>query len=67
MGYTVCIVKNEQVLNKPNKIADEIIEMYYQLSDAENEKKETIITELKKPLEIKPIPKEFELEDWVQK
>ena len=67
MGYTVRIVKNEQVRNKPNKIADEIIEMYYQLSDAENEKKETIITELKKPLEIKPIPKEFELQDWVQK
>ena len=67
MGYTVRKVKNEQVRNKPNKIADEIIEMYYQLSDAENEKKETIITELKKPLEIKPIPKEFELEDWVQK
>ena len=67
MGYTVRKVKNEQVRNKPNKIADEIIEMYYQLSDADNEKKETIITELKKPLEIKPIPKEFELEDWVQK
>jgi very-short-patch-repair endonuclease len=66
MGYTIRIVKNEQVRDKPNKIADNIIEMYYQLSDAEN-KKETIITELKKPLEIKPIPKEFELEDWVQK
>ena len=67
MGYTVRKVKNEQVRDKPNKIADEIIEMYYRLSDAENEKKETIITELKKPLEIKPIPKDFELEDWVQK
>ena len=67
MGYTVRIVKNEQVRDKPNKIADEIIEMYYQLSDVEYKKGGTTITELKKPLEIKPIPKEFELEDWVQK
>ncbi len=70
MDYTVRIVKNEQVRDKPNKIADEIIEIYYQLYDnAENKKKEetTIITELKKPLEIKPIPKEFKLEEWVIK
>ena len=72
MGYTVHRVKNGQVCDKPNKIADEIIEMYYQLSDTaenKNKKKEetTIITELKKPLEIKPIPKEFKLEEWVIK
>lgn len=69
MGYTVRIVKNEQVRDKPNKIADEIKEMYYQLSDtAENKKKEetTIITKLKKRLEIKPIPKDiqFKLDFW---
>jgi hypothetical protein len=33
------------------------------LSDAENKKRGTTITEFKKPLEIKPNPKEFELED----
>ena len=59
MGQTVHRVKNEEIRDKPNKIADEIIEMYYQLHDAENKKRETTITELKKPLEIKPIPKEF--------
>jgi very-short-patch-repair endonuclease len=68
MDYTVRIVKNEQVRDKPNQIADEIKEMYYKLSDtAENKKKEeTTITELKKPLEIKPIPKDiqFNLDFW---
>ena len=65
MGYIVRIVRNEQVRDKPNKIADEIKEMYYQFSDTEN-KQETTITELKKPSEIEPIPKDiqFNLDIW---
>ena len=58
MGYTLHIIKNEQTRDKPNKIVDETKEMYYQLSDTEN-KQETTITELKKPLEIEPIPKDI--------
>jgi very-short-patch-repair endonuclease len=52
MGYTVHRVKNEQIRDKPNKIADEIIEIYYQLSENEDkirEEETTLITELKKP------------------
>ena len=50
MGYTVRIVKNEQVRDKPNKIADEIIEMYYQLSDAENKKGRNYHNRIKKTI-----------------
>jgi hypothetical protein len=43
MGYTVRIVKNEQIRDKTNKIADEIKEMYYQLFDtAENKKRKKL-------------------------
>ena len=66
MGYTVHRVKNEQVRDKPDKTAEEIKELYYQLSEIDN-KKESIITELKKPSQVNPIPKEFKLEYWVQK
>ena len=34
------------------------MEKYIEIADAENQK-ETIITELKKPLEIKPIPRDL--------
>jgi very-short-patch-repair endonuclease len=47
MGYTVCVVRNEKVRDIPDKIAGEIKELYFQLSDREN-KKEILITELKK-------------------
>ena len=57
MGYTVCVVRNEKVRDIPDKIAGEIKELYFQLSDREN-KKEILITELKKPLEIQPIPED---------
>ena len=66
MGYTVNIVKNEQVRDKPDKIAEEIKELYYRFSEVEN-KRDTTITELKKPSVIKPIPKDiqFNLDMWV--
>ncbi len=66
MGYTVHRVRNEAISNSPNEIANEIYDIYTILSDTEN-KKEITITELKKPSEIKPIPKDiqFNLELWV--
>lgn len=69
MGYTVHRVKNEEIRDKPDKKAVEIIQLYYQLSDTENIKKETItITELRKPLKINPIPKVIKsnLDDWAK-
>ncbi len=66
MGYTVHRVRNEAIRNSPNEIANEIYDIYTILSDTENKKK-TIITELKKPLHIEPIPRDiqFNLEIWV--
>lgn len=65
MGYKVHRVKNEQVRDNPNKIAEEIREKYYQLSENEDKIETITITELEKPSEIKPIPTEFKLDDWV--
>ena len=66
MGYTVHRVKNEAIRDRPHDIANEINDVYTILSDTENKKKETTITELKKPLEIEPIPKDiqFNLAIW---
>lgn len=66
MGYTVHRVKNEAIRDRPNDIANEINDVYTILSDTENKKKETTITELKKPLEIEPMPKDiqFNLAIW---
>jgi very-short-patch-repair endonuclease len=66
MGYTVHRVKNESIRDRPNDIANEINDIYTILSDTESKKKETTITELKKPLEIEPIPKDiqFNLAVW---
>ena len=36
ISYTVHIVRNEQVRDKPDKIAEEIKELYYRLSEVEN-------------------------------
>jgi len=65
MGYTVQRIKNEAIRDRPNDIANEIYDIYTILSDTEN-KKETIITELKKPIEVEPIPKDiqFNLDFW---
>ena len=64
MGYTVHRVKNEEIRDKPIDIANEINEIYTILSDTKDKK--TTITELKKPLEIEPIPKhiQFNLAIW---
>lgn len=67
MGYTVHRVKNEEIRDKPNDVANEINEIYTILSDTKD-KTETTITELKKPLYIEPIPKviKFNLDSWAR-
>lgn len=66
MGYTVHRVRNEAIRNSPHEIANEIYDIYTILSDTANKKEITII-ELKKPSEVKPIPKDiqFNLKLWV--
>ena len=66
MGYTVYRIKNDQIRITPDDLAERIKEKYNEVSENENKKK-AIITELKKPLAVKPIPKEFKLEEWVRK
>jgi very-short-patch-repair endonuclease len=56
MGYTVQRVKNEEIRDKSNDVANEINEIYTILSDTKDKKRVTI-TELKKPIYIEPIPK----------
>lgn len=51
MGYTVHRVKNDQISTRPDDIAEQIKEIYLQLSENENKIKPTI-SELKKPLKI---------------
>ena len=67
MGYTVHRVKNEEIRDKPNDVANEINEIYTILSDTKD-KKTITITELKKPLYIEPIPKviQLNLESWAR-
>jgi very-short-patch-repair endonuclease len=66
MGYTVHRVKNDQIRRHPDDIAEQIREIYHKVSETEDKIEETTITELKKPLEIEPIPKDlqFNLGIW---
>ena len=54
------------VINQMIDVANEINEIYTILSDTKD-KKRVIITELKKPIYIEPIPKviQFNLDSWV--
>ena len=65
MGYTVHRVKNDQISTRPDDIAEQIKEIYLQLSENENKIKPTI-TELKKPLKIEPIPKDVQFNLGIQ-
>ena len=66
MGYTVHRVKNDQINTHPDDIAEQIREIYHKVSETKDKIEETTITELKKPLEIEPIPKDiqFNLGIW---
>ena len=53
-GYTVQRVKNEEIRDKSNDVANEINEIYTILPDTKDKNR---VTELKKPIYIEPIPK----------
>jgi very-short-patch-repair endonuclease len=71
MGYHVLRIKNEEIQNTPDSVAERIIQRYFEVADDEEEKgrrrKPAKITELEKPLHYEPVPKEItndELRVW---
>jgi very-short-patch-repair endonuclease len=71
MGYFVLRIKNEEIQNSPDTIAERIIQRYFEVADDDEEKrrirKPAKITELEKPLHYEPVPKEItndELRAW---
>jgi hypothetical protein len=70
MGYYVLRIKNEEIQNSPDTIAERIIQRYFEVADDDEEKrrrKPAKITELEKPLHYEPVPKEItndELRVW---
>jgi very-short-patch-repair endonuclease len=64
MGYYVLRVKNEEIQNKPDSVAERIIQKYIEVIEEEDRTKGTRtksikITELEKPLHYEPIPREI--------
>jgi very-short-patch-repair endonuclease len=69
MGYYVLRVKNEEIQNKPDSVAERIIQKYIEVIEEEEEERHSStngtrtkslkITELEKPLHYEPIPKEI--------
>ncbi|HEY6885057.1 MAG TPA: DUF559 domain-containing protein [Nitrososphaeraceae archaeon] len=64
MGYYVLRVKNEEIQNKPDSVAERIIQKYIEIIEEEDGTKATRtkpikITELEKPLHYEPIPREI--------
>src|SRR5919206_1130779 len=64
MGYYVLRVKNEEIQNKPDSVAERIIQKYIGVIEEEDGTKATRtksikITELEKPLHYEPIPREI--------
>jgi very-short-patch-repair endonuclease len=57
MGYDVLRVRNEEIQNTPDAIAERIIQRYFEVAD-NDDRRPTKITKLKKPMEYEPIPKE---------
>jgi very-short-patch-repair endonuclease len=57
MGYVVFRVKNEEVQNTPNVIAERIIQKYFEIVDVHNYKSK--ITKLDRPSNYNPIPREL--------
>jgi hypothetical protein len=65
MGYDVLRVRNEQIQNTPDAIAERIIQRYFEVAD-NDDRRPTTITKLKKLTDYDPIPKEvnFNLQLW---
>jgi hypothetical protein len=62
MGYDVLRVKNAEIQNTPDAVAEIIIQRYFEVVDdytEEGRRRPTKITELEKPLHYEPIPKEI--------
>jgi len=57
MGYIVFRVKNEEVQNTPNTVAERIIQKYFEVADVDND--ESKITKLERPSNYNPIPREI--------
>lgn len=62
MGYYVLRVKNEEIQNKPDSVAERIIQKYIEVIEDGTKGTRTNsikITELEKPLHYEPIPREI--------
>ena len=62
MGYDVLRVKNAEIQNTPDAVAEIIIQRYFEVVDdytEEGRRRPTKISELEKPLHYEPIPKEI--------
>jgi very-short-patch-repair endonuclease len=67
MGYYILRIKNEEIQNTPDSVAERIIQRYFEVADDDEDseeekrtrKKPAKITELEKPLHYEPIPKEI--------
>ena len=57
MGYIVFRVKNEEVQNTPNTVAERIIQKYFEVADVDND--ESKITKLNRPSNYNPITREI--------
>ena len=67
MDYNVLRVRNEEIQNTPDAVAERIIQRYFEVADDEEEdRRRTKITKLKKPMDYEPIQKEvnFNLQLW---
>ena len=63
MGYDILRIKNEEIQNTPDSVAERIIQRYFEIADEdhaeEKRRKPAKITELERPLHYEPIPKEI--------
>jgi very-short-patch-repair endonuclease len=64
MGYNVHRVRNDQVQNAPHAVAENIIQRYYEVIDAED--KPAKVTKLKGVTDLESIPREIDekLQFW---
>jgi very-short-patch-repair endonuclease len=60
MGYDILRVKNVEVQNIPDAVAERIIQRYFEIvDDMQDRRRDTKITELERPMHYEPIPKEI--------
>ncbi|MFL6369183.1 MAG: endonuclease domain-containing protein [Nitrososphaeraceae archaeon] len=61
MGYYVLRIRNEEIQNTPDAVAERIIQRYFEVAgdDARERRGAIKITELEEPFHFEPIPKEI--------